>query len=454
MVDNLIDEFTKTFSEIYDANHTYIEAAAYWVASSTLGVFTEMVDLKRLSKKPNIYVIFSSIPWAERRSTIVILAGEVYKEAWNEFYKRFTSEEIANDSIIGKGTEQGIVDRVMEKKLDHYDIIEPEMGGHWDMMKHQRHLSGYKSFLTSRYDGHEYIEDLSQRRGKKSEDDSDRRYIAPGTNFTLIGDLQEPEKYFDENDITQGTMRRTLLIYVPKEEIIPENTKSEYSIHSNTREAIKRVGGLFADRMEFLRPIANTKMYPIGEDYILNREIEIRKTLKTCTDPIPHLYKPIEIEMLKKLPVLRTVSSDCDFIGDIDKDIDRFMPVSEETFNESRIFLKKILVNLSAAIDRIMYRRSRPVIMDDEMVKRKIVNDIENHENWVQKITEITGMGRKALSDPLSSLFEEERVFCIETYKKGIGKGRPKKYYTTSKDTYRKHKAELEKDGYLVRRLN
>lgn len=447
---NLIDEFTDTFSEIYDANHTYIEAAAYWVASSTIGTFTNMADLKRLSKKPNIYVIFSSIPWAERRSTIVNLASEVYKEAWNEFYKRFGSEEIANDSIIGRGTEQGIVDRVMEKKLDHYDIIEPEMGGHWSMMNMQRHLSGYKSFLTARYDGHEYIENLSQRKGKKDEDETDRRYISPGTGFTLIGDLQEPEHYFDEFDVAQGLMRRTLLVYVPKEEIIPENTKSEYDISADTHKAIRRIGGLFADRMEYLKPIANLYMNPLAEKEILKREIEIRKTLKTCVDPIPHLFEPIEVEMLKKLPVLRAISSDSIFKDDIE-DVERYIMVSKENFDKSRKFLNKVLVNLSVAIDRIMYRRSRPVIMDDEMIKRKIVSDIKGSDDWVQNITGVTHMTLNKITDYLETLIKEERIFGMGVYTGKIGK--PPIYYTTTKETYKKHAKEFLEKGWKVKRI-
>ena len=453
MTNNLIDEFTNTFSEIYDANRTYIEAAGYWVTSATLGVFTKMADLKRLSKRPNIYVIFSSMPWAERRSTIVNLAGEVYKEAWNEFYKRYDKEEIADDSIIGKGTEQGITDRVMQMKLDHYDIIEPEMSGHWLAMKQSRVLSGYKSFLTARYDGHEYIEDLSQRKAKKSEEDSDRRYIAPGTCFTLIGDIQEPQHYFDDNDVSQGIMRRTLLIYKPPKEINPEGTKSEYNISADTHSAIKRIGGLFADRMEYLKDTANVLMNPTGEKKILKREIEIRQTLKTCLDTTPHLYEPIEIEMLKKLPVLRTIASDCKFFEEIKGiELDRRMLVSEKDFNESETFLKGILVNLSTAIDMIMLSKKRTPIMDDEMIKRKIVSDIKNDgNNWVQNITGVTHMTLNRLEDFLDTLIEEKRIYGMAVYTGKIGK--PPKYYTTTVETYKKHAKEFIEKGWKVKRL-
>jgi len=99
-----------------------------------------------------------------------------------------------------------------------------------------------------------------------------------------------------------------------------------------------------------------------------------------------------------------------------------------------------------------MYRRTRPVIMDDEMMKRKIISDIKNNgEDWIRNITGVTHMTKDKISDYLNTLIEEKRLFAMAVYTGKIGK--PPIYYTTTLETYKEHEKEIIKKGYVVKRL-
>lgn len=443
---NLIDDFVNEFVEDYDCPPIYIEAAAYWVASSTLGLFAEIAGLKRLFRKPNIYVIFSSIPWATRRSTVVGLARRAYIKAWEyhlEDIKTNPEEirDIIENSIFRESTPQGLADAIDETNLDHYSIIAPEMGAMWSRMG-EKNLAGAKQLLSQLYDGSGFREDLS-RKSRKS-DEASRRAIPEGLFFTMIGDLQEPQHYFDKIDLGQGILRRTLLIYQKSESIDPEKTKSEYvwEEYEAPEDKVARIARKFADRMLELREGVKVYMSLDGEADILEREKEIRRIIRDAGDhSYTELWRPVEVDMLKKLPVLRIIASDREMIMP-----DRHLLIHNE-YGEAKQFIERALVNMPEATQKIFVRSKTPTYTDEEFMKQKVINKIIAKDNWCSNLTNTLGTSLKEITPILETLISEQRIFGLKLV--ASSRGRPSTFFTTDYDLLKSKCEEYEKEGKI-----
>jgi len=437
---NLIDEFKETFVDIYDTQPIFIEGLAYWLTSATLGYFATMPTLKRYYKKPNIYVIFSSVPWATRRSTVVTLGRRIYREIWKRFLDSVGEDNInekVEPSIIREFTVEGGADWIQKSELNHYNIIAPEMGAMWSRMG-QKNLSGIKQLLSQLYDGMGYTQYLSQLKKKENEY---MRIIPEKLHFTLLGDLQEPQIYFDEFDLTQGIMRRILLIYEAPEDIDVESTKSEYMDITNDKsldDEIKKISKKFVNRMLYLKEGVDVYIDPTSENYILQKEKQIKQEIKESINPVLSLHKPIEIEMLKKLPVLRIIASDKQFIDERYRELQ-----IEDELKETKTFLRRAFKNLPDAIEKIVIRTKRPIISEAEAMKQKIIKKIVKEGDWISNLSQKMNATMKELQPYIDDLRQESRIYILRVQEKY----KPTIYYTTNSERLDEQKKKYEEEG-------
>jgi len=156
---NIINEYTKLVMKTCDAPEIFIRASAYYIVSATLGEFFINRLVPKGSRRPNVWIVLSSIPGRTRRST-------VQREAYDTF-KAVVGKENAKQMVIESGTPEGIMDAIEEEPDSPYTIQSTEWGTVMGDMKRSDHYShGVSSLLSKLYYGEGGRQSLSQRGGK------------------------------------------------------------------------------------------------------------------------------------------------------------------------------------------------------------------------------------------------------------------------------------------------
>ncbi|MEM3907039.1 MAG: hypothetical protein QXZ17_09305, partial [Nitrososphaerota archaeon] len=233
---DIIEAFENIVSEYTDAPKVFVKLAGYWVASSTLGRYVLDI-LSPNFRRPNLFIILSSIPGRTRRSMVLSLAKSVYRRALLKFFKLrqypqgavsdVEYEKAISDTILEEGTAEGITDHLQNVETYHvhttnitgesrlfspeprpivpetFVMINPEIGNFFLRMQGQTYLTNVFTLFSKLYDGEGGRMYLSHRgRGQP------RRYLPWNIYFTCLGAMQEPNLYLDDFMVRQGLMRR------------------------------------------------------------------------------------------------------------------------------------------------------------------------------------------------------------------------------------------------------
>lgn len=198
-----IDNYIEKIETQTDAPHLFLEGSAFYLISSTLGEYFTNTLVPKGVQRPNLWMILSSIPGRMRRSTIQNIATNIYSEVIGE---------LAPSTIWEDGSPEGIIDAV-EEGIDFYTIQSTELGG---VLTRCRKNEGYAHGLFTLWSKLYYGESAVQHFSKKS--DKALRVLPGGLYITMMAGLQEPKLYFDEAMISQGLLRRLIIIYAPKAE--------------------------------------------------------------------------------------------------------------------------------------------------------------------------------------------------------------------------------------------
>jgi len=206
----LIKKYIDIVSENTDAPMNSITASAYWLISSTLGYWINLMDTPaEHGTRCNLFVLIIGQAGITRKSTVMGYASYVYRTAWREFYQKVGIDIDIDDKFIEEFTVEGIADQVqsaIDSGIDDFVLMTDEFGI-WLARAGATHLLGSKGLLSKLYYGKGYKQSLSQRGGKKG-----TREIPEGLYWTFLGAMQDPELYLTEIDVKQGFLRRFLLV--------------------------------------------------------------------------------------------------------------------------------------------------------------------------------------------------------------------------------------------------
>ena len=199
-----------------DAPDIYIEAAAYWVVSSTLGkhvVIPYYPAPPDRPVRPALWVLIAGLPGIMRKSTVIESIGKnLVRAALREYYQRvapgLTPQQIAEHiarMFIETGSYEGIAKHIAENQetVDTFYLVSPEWGGVLQTMKRREYMTGFATLLSKLYSGEEHVVRLVR----------ETRFVRGGLYVTALLGMQEPWLYLDNMVFRQGLMRRTIIVY-------------------------------------------------------------------------------------------------------------------------------------------------------------------------------------------------------------------------------------------------
>jgi hypothetical protein len=412
MNENFIEAYTETVAEQIDAPIVFIKASAYWLVSSLLGRFFQCKWFPLLGR-PNEWFLLSSMPGRTRRSTIQELAEDVYRGAYTDFLMKHedvsqeTASNIVDDSLVEESTPEGILDHIIDCKLNAYSILSGEFGAVLKRMTMRDYEAGMLSLLSKMYYGEGGSMYLSRRGGKVGV-----RRLPRGLYVTMLAGMQEPKYYITPDMIRQGLLRRIVLCYVERSDRWMPPLKEKYE---DLRKILKeKFAPEFAEKMVELSEIA---------DECKDRKIEIRfiprvidsindyaKKLDADLDREPtnvNIYRQSLWEHLAKLSMLNAIAR-----GRVDLVAgENVVNVTEDDYSKADAFLQEAVKNSDKAILSIA-EREQPIRTAEQPLDRvyRIIASAGSGGISRSELHRKTNMISKDLDEILYTLRESGKV--------------------------------------------
>ncbi|MHA2402270.1 MAG: hypothetical protein ACXADH_04700 [Candidatus Kariarchaeaceae archaeon] len=324
LMDNtsLISEYMTIFHKYIDAPDTYALGSSIFLTSTLLGRFFKDTGTTN-GLRPNVFILFSSIPGRMRRSTVINKAKLVYYHAYSTFLHQYpkplrypdqesslTIKQFLQQSKVETGSFEGLIDHIQEaENCNEFAILAPEFGITVNTMHNKSYGSNVAQFYSSAYYGEEFTMHLSQRGGKRG-----TRYLRPNIYVTMLAAMQEPELYFKEYDFRQGIMRRIVTDYKPSN----NNWKPPILKARRHMEAeLKQLASKYADRMLKYRTMLdkyNVDYIPIqAEERVITSINRIAKHIDTQVNKNPsnfNIYRLGWWENAYKIAILFAIDRD------------------------------------------------------------------------------------------------------------------------------------------------
>ena len=429
---NLIEEFVSIARGGCDSPLVYVEAGAYHLISHTMGQFMRVTGAT--CKRPNSWIILSSIPGRMRRSSIASYVTRVYKRAMKkivfqtmlydalgtEAERLKTAEKIVEISIIEEGSVEGIMDHIMnayeEYGLKSFSIMSTEFGAVLQKMQGTHYEAGVPALLSKLKYGESGVVYLSARTGKTS-----KRYIPSGLYITLFAGMQEPEQYLTKRQSRTGLLRRLNIVLVTPEDLSMDDWKSPISFD---RDAVPTKLDAFADKLaDAAIELYNKRYFTESPDddpkvpaYFLEFP-QLNKIAREIDEKLTHadfseydLYRQGTVEQLAELSVIHAIA--CDKV--VGEEGNWTIIIKEEDFegaqrlhNEMHKHAEEILDSLSVS--------SRPMETQQDTIDR-IYNIMRRGGR--------TGIGRSDLfqqsklkkvdlDEYINTLWESAKILCM-----------------------------------------
>ena len=364
-----------------DAPDLYLEAARYWVLSSTLGRHVVVPYFPRPPDnplRPNTWIILSGVPGIMRKSTVIdSIARIVVKTAWREFYRSTltrlqpgTIEEMVGKMFIETGSYEGIVKHIAETQndIDTFFLISTEWGGLMQLSKSREYMTGLSTLLSKLYSGEEHV----ARYAKET------RYLRGGLYVTALLGMQEPWLYLDNLVFRQGLMRRMVFVYQKPEDkdrwLPPLDLRRMQVV-----EELISVGESLALRMRELderKPVEarfSAETIRFINDYAQSIEEEIRSNGNSNWG----LYAQNLWEHLTKLAVLEA--------------LDRGAEIREEGLTAHIYVLEEDVQRASSFIERTIPRAREALSVTGTPIRELEVRTSQAAEELVRSVIESSG---------------------------------------------------------------
>jgi len=201
---NLIDEYTNIINKYYDTPLPFITATGQWLISALYGRYFVCPALPENTKKPNLFFVLSSPPLFTRRTTVTSIAKRLFIKADSEITGLPPNQ--IKDKFIEEFTIEGIADHISATGFEDYIICSHEFGMVLTRGRRQ-YLEGMLSAMSKLYDGIGHKQYLSTRGGKPAgREIPDRLYV------TMLAEMQKAEIYLNQLMLSQGFLRRVILI--------------------------------------------------------------------------------------------------------------------------------------------------------------------------------------------------------------------------------------------------
>jgi len=290
--ENPIKVFVEEISKLTDAPIPFIQSAAYWTVSATLGHYFDMPQMRHARLNPNLWILLSSIPGRMRRSTIQDYAQKIVKPVLRDYLEQverlpMEEAEMKTEQIfIEEGTPEGIIDHIQESKLKVYHMYSTEFGGVLSRAVSRDYEAGVLTLLSKLYYGEGGMMLLSRR----VKGTSGFRYLPPGLYVTLFAGCQEPGNYITRSFVRQGLLRRLLICYVEPHEL--DRWKEPLSMENYERDQVLNT---ITERLKELQNL----YYPIAR-----RQFKGRIPLIFLSGPLNEIndYARIVEDRVKKDP--------------------------------------------------------------------------------------------------------------------------------------------------------
>jgi len=241
-MENLIDSFVDFTKNYVDSPIEFVEAAGYSLISAVMGEFLTSEWLPSLTRRPNLWIVLSSIPGRMRRSSLNAIYDPIYREGKKVVLReRAENEEelerLVELSKIEEGSPEGVIDHIEYTGFDAYHYESSEFGIILKKIMAQGWQYGVGKVISKLVYGEGGTVYLSRRSDKKS-----LRILRSGLYCDGFLGLQEFYLYITEEMIRQGLIRRFFIIYVPKNprrEVCEENHRSDAAKINSSHMASK-----------------------------------------------------------------------------------------------------------------------------------------------------------------------------------------------------------------------
>lgn len=447
-MDNLIDDFIRTEEKYIDTTDLFIKGSAYWIISSTLGVFSDNIEAPDGARRPNIFLVLTSPP-AGRRSTIMSHSKDIHKEAWTNLMKDDGLRddeipEIIRSKYFRDFSIEGIVDGINETRpkntYSDYNLAVGEFGAYISRTQQTKHLMPSISFLSDLYYGEDYIQSFSLK-GKIG-----GRYLAKGVYFTIFGGTQKMSEYFDVRHIRQGFMRR--LIIVPADNSDFDRYLPYLSIKRlGKKDDFSRLSKKISERMIELRDGSDTNKTLMRFDLKTQNKInKVDKDMqKYAREKEENAYFISSGEILTKLCSLTALA---DLNNELMGTDDKHILITQDHFDYVLPFFEDIMKRTKKIMEDIVLPKEREKLTSYDKRKERIIQNIIKGGNWISNITNATGKTKDTLKDILNTLIDEREVFAVFIRKSGSKKkGETRIFYTCDRVLSIEKTKEAEKKG-------
>jgi len=430
---------------VVDIPSLFVKAAGYYIISSTIGRFVNILETP-VEMRPNTWFVCSSIPGRMRRSTAITSVFKILEVFYKEYTKHVwgnqkDGKDIFKRSIIEQGSAEGILDTIIDGQkngVDCFHILSSEFGRtirEITSSSSRGYAKNTDTILSKLYYGEGHVDNLSKRSDKES------RYLEPGYYTTLFCAMQEPRIYLsDDLNRTinrQGLMRRIKWLYVKPSELTMEGWKAplrdldEPTLYDELYDFT--VNQLLPHMIEYDRlyrvdgnRIASM-MNPQVKEFINNAarkvDAEIIETDEDSEEMDKLLFQQTHWEYQAKLSLLNGIS--CNLPSDYTKR-KKIIPVSMEDLNRANAFLNECDRNIVEIIGGLSISSEE---RNYALQQRKILRFISTHDNTtlrdiMQNVKKHGGMSMKAeecrkyLADLIGQgLVKEEKDVESEKYK-------------------------------------
>jgi len=390
---SLIDQYVDYATSACDAPRIFHLAMSYFIASSLVGRFANIVTTYRPKGiKPNLWVILVGPSRIVRKTTSLDLAEDIIRE-------------IDEDIIIPASfSPEGLYDILSNMhKGDVGAWIKDELGGFFKSLQSKRYMAGTRELLSMIYMG----------RGEERKLRTYHVRIPWGIYVTCAGTVPTPASYyFSEEDFTSGFLNRFILAYaltrdkrIPILHTDPEVNKKRTKIIKSYRELV--------DECIKQAPIIisfNSKAIKGLEDYDTMVEMEMARMEKSKLSPLWKNYLAESPNQLLKFCVLRRLTR-----GNIKTSI---VVVDEDdyvkAYNDLRLFLKCA----REIIDEVQVSARPKKVETEERRLLRVVEIIRSKESKGIKWTELlmrTYLLKQDLLKIIETLMDQERIVAVRT---------------------------------------
>jgi len=451
--DNLIDEFVEMEQKYIDAPDIFIYTGGYWIIAATLGPLVENLDVPIGATHPNIYTILSSKP-AGRRSTLMRHCLEIQKKAWIIFFNRYPRTLIDNPAEIVKKkyfkefSIPGIVDNinasVEENIFRDYNLFNTEFGAFVSKSSNIGYLNSCLGFLSELYYGEPHVEHFSMK--SKNQSNFTERSMPENIYFNLFGGTQKFGRYFGEAHITQGFLRRCLLVPAKKEDFTRDINYIDHN-RSNSKEDYNAFAEKIANRMLDMCDKTYTIIDNKTENYVNKLDNKIKKLTLENEDKD---YFSSQGEILYKLTTLNGIANiNNPVITDEISNTKHLSITFDACKHTIATLFKETMKRSEEVIEEILLPKEKEKIDSFSRRKDNYVKKLERSNNWTTNITKLMGTTLDKARPIVETLLREERFFGIQVtpnekhYRRFVG-------YTTDIEIVIEKRKEYEAKGWEV----